>query len=70
MAKMIRRTKSWLWWLAGILCAWAFGPGAHAGEVARPGDKLPPDAGQPAVSPEQQKQAEKLVADYRAEGGD
>ena len=67
MTVLIGKTRSWLWWLAGFLCAWVFGPGAEAGEIARPGDNLPPDARQPAVkNAEQQKQAEKLVADYLA----
>ena len=64
MAQMIGRTGSWLYWMAGLLCAWVFGPRADAAEIARPSKNLPPDASQPAVNEEQQKRAEKLVADY------
>jgi hypothetical protein len=72
MAVMIGKSKSWLWWLAGFLCAFVFGSRAGAGEEGpravalygvRPG---PEGVDAPAVNPEQQKKAEGLVADYLA----
>jgi hypothetical protein len=72
MAVMIGKGKSWLWWLAGFLCAFVFGSRAGAGEEGpkavalygiRPG---PGGVDAPAVDPEQQKKAEQLVTDYLA----
>jgi len=72
MAVMIGKGKSWLWWLAGFLCAFVFGSRAGAAEEGpravalygiRPG---PGGVDAPAANPEQQKKAEGLVADYLA----
>ncbi|HOX04771.1 MAG TPA: hypothetical protein PK280_00095 [Planctomycetota bacterium] len=68
MAAMIGRGKSWLWWLAGFLCAFVFGARAGAAEAValygvRPG---PGGAEQPEVDPERQKKAGQLLADYLA----
>ena len=69
MAKMIGTTKSWIWWLGGLLCALAFGAQARAAEAValygirpRPGP-LPP-AKQPTVTDEEKAEAAKLVEKY------
>jgi hypothetical protein len=69
MARVIGKTKSWMWWVAGFFCALVFGRGAGAGEVPAPKPVygMPAPRGeQPTVLEAQQKQAEKLVADYLA----
>ena len=68
MAAMIGRSKSWFWWLAGLLCAFVFGSKAEAADAValygvRPG---PGEVDAPVANPEQQKKAEQLVADYLA----
>jgi hypothetical protein len=68
MARVIGRTKNWVWWITGTLCALVFGRPVFSGEQIqmdygvrqRP---LPP-VNQPAVSEEDRKKAEKLLADY------
>jgi hypothetical protein len=68
MARVIGQTKSWVLWIAGTLCALVFGRPVQSGEQIqmdygvrqRP---LPP-VNQPAVSEEDRKKAEKLLADY------
>ena len=67
MARIIDKTRSWMWWLAGLFCALIFGPAATAQEASvrygiRP---LPPVEG-PVVNEEQKNKAEKLMADYLA----
>jgi hypothetical protein len=69
MAAMIGRGKSWFWWLAGFLCALAFGSKAESAEAVALYGVRPVNPGgvdQPVVNPEQQKKAEGLVADYLA----
>jgi hypothetical protein len=67
MARMVGQTGSWLWWLAGALCALAFGRAVVAGEATEKyGVRPRPPADQPAVTEEQKRQAGKLVADYLA----
>ena len=46
MARMIGTTKSWMWWLGGLLCAAVFGGAAQAGEpvAVRYGIKIRPPA--------------------------
>lgn len=68
MAAMVGKGKSWFWWLAGFLCALAFGSKAEPAEAValygvRPG---PGGVDAPVANPEQQKKAEGLVADYLA----
>ena len=67
---MIGRTRSWLCWLAGALCALIFGANSRAGEAqAKYGVQLRPirpPADNPAVTAEQKQKAEQLVADYLA----
>jgi len=67
MARVIGSTKSWLWWLAGSLCALVFNAAARAGEImVKYGVAPRPPADQPAANEAQKKQAEKLVADCLA----
>jgi hypothetical protein len=73
MARVIGQTKSWVWWLAGALCALVFGAAARSeegpgmsgkyGVQARP---VRPPIDNPAVTDEQKQKAEKLVAEYLA----
>lgn len=67
MAAVIGRSKSWLWWLAGVLCALVFGRGGTAAETPTPPERGAPDvrevrvkARQPFTA-EQRAKAEKLV---------
>ena len=71
MARIAGRAGSWLWWLAGALCALAFGIRTRGGEpvpqppygvVPRPDPRFE----QPAVSQEQKDEAENLVKEYLA----
>ncbi len=65
MARAIGRTRSWLWWLAGCLCALVFGRGAKAAEgVATPEYGVRVQPVRQAVGSEQQKRAERLVEEY------
>lgn len=69
MAKMIGQTKSWLWWVAGFVCALVFGKNTCAGEMAKPKygvNIAPPPVEQPVANAEDVKKAEKLLADYLA----
>jgi hypothetical protein len=66
MDRMIGNTKTWVWWLAGLACAFVFQSVAKAGQMmlrygVRP---RPRPASQPAVSAEQKKKAAKLVTEY------
>jgi hypothetical protein len=63
MARMIGNTKTWLWWLGGLVCALVWGRSAGAGERREP---PPPPYGvrvNPVVE-KTRKQAEKLVDEY------
>jgi hypothetical protein len=69
---MIGRSKTWLWWLAGFLCALVFGRGGMAAEAqtaperGAPDDrKVVVDARQPFTAEERAK-AEKLIDAYLA----
>ncbi len=70
MAIMIGRTRTWLWWLGGLLCALAFGSRAEAGGAVAlygirprpPGPKID----EKAATEAQKKQAGKLVDEYLA----
>jgi hypothetical protein len=68
MARMIGQTKSWLWWLAGTLCALVFSAAARAGEAVAKKYGAPepirPPINNPAVTEEQKQKAEKLVVEY------
>jgi hypothetical protein len=70
MAAMIGRGKSWLWWLAGLVCALVFGPGVGAGELAPPkpvyGMPVPPVKDGPPADAEQQQKAEALLNEILA----
>jgi hypothetical protein len=66
---MIGSTKSWLWWLGGVLCALAFGSKAPAAVAARKYGVRPRPA--PSVKPgaateEGKKRAGKLIDEYMA----
>ena len=67
MARAIGRTKSWLWWLGGLLCTLAFG-GVGAAEEPEPeyGVRPRPRGKQPAASEADRKKAEGLVDQYLA----
>ncbi|HOX08581.1 MAG TPA: hypothetical protein PK280_19455 [Planctomycetota bacterium] len=66
MATMLGQTKSWVWWLAGALCAMVFSAAAKAGEmVAKYGVRpIRPPIDNPAITDEQKQKVEKLLADY------
>jgi hypothetical protein len=70
MARVIGGTKSWLWWLGGLLCAVVFGAEARpAQKIAlygvRPRPRVPPVKVDPkSVTEEQKKAAAKLVDEY------
>jgi len=70
---MIGTTKSWMWWLGGLLCAAVFGGAAQAGEpvAVRYGIKIRPPAPpvKPVASAEQKKKAAELVEAYLAGKG-
>ena len=70
MARLIGNTKTWLWWLGGLLCALIFGAEARgAAAQAEYGVRVRPP-GPPidtkSVTEEQKKKAGKLVDDYLA----
>jgi hypothetical protein len=65
MSAMIGRGQSWLWWLAGSLCALVFGRWAGAGELPAPKPVYGMPA-RPVVSEDDQKKAEGLLAEYLA----
>ena len=69
MSRVIGRTKSWVWWIAGTLCALIFGAAARAGEMAArygvPARPAPP-VESPEVTDGQQQKVEKLLDDYLA----
>jgi hypothetical protein len=69
MAVLIGRTKGWMWWIGGLLCAIVFGSRAEAAEARavygirpRPRPKLDTKS----VTEEQKKQAGKLVDTWMA----
>ncbi len=70
MAVLIGRTKTWVWWLGGLLCALAFGSRAEAAEAVAlygirarpPGPKID----EKAATEAQKKQAGTLVDEYLA----
>lgn len=68
MAAMIGRGKSWLWWLAGCLCAFLLGPRANAGAAPAPVYGMParPPDGQVAPDAAQQQKAEGLLNEILA----
>ena len=76
MAVIIGRSKSWLWWLAGFLCALVFGRGAGGAEaVAKYGVEAPgpgfvaPAVPRPPPPSENFKQrASQLIDEYLAGG--
>ena len=71
MAAMIGKGKSWLWWLAGCLCALLLGPragGADAGPAPVYGMPVPPPDKQPLNNAEQQQKAEGLVNELMTPG--
>jgi hypothetical protein len=68
MARMVGRTKSWVWWLTGVVCAVVFGRAA-AGEPGPQPEygiriRRPRKAVRPAVTEQQRKQAARLVDEY------
>jgi hypothetical protein len=75
MAMIIGRSKSWLWWLAGLFCALVFGRAAGAAE-AQPeyGVRVDPKAAVPAMpakprppapdSDDLKQKANKLIDEY------
>ncbi len=66
MARAARRAKTWVWYLAGCLCALVWGRSAEAGTPPEP---PPPPYGVRAVHPDvekNRKKAEKLVDEYLA----
>jgi hypothetical protein len=68
---MIGSTKTWLWWIGGLICATAFGrasAGAPVGAQPEYGIRArwPKQARKPAVTAEQKKRAAKLVDEYMA----
>ena len=65
MAAMLGRGKSWLWWLAGSLCALVFGRWAGSGESPPPKPVYGMPA-RPVVSEQDEKQAEGLISEYLA----
>lgn len=67
MARMIGRTGSWLWWLAGCACALAFGPRARGADFApRPkyGVEPMPAPVVPEVGEAERRQAEELIDEH------
>lgn len=68
MAAMIGRGKSWLWWVAGCLCALLLGPRAGGAEAPAPvyGMPVPPPDNRPANDAEKQKLAEGLISEILA----
>lgn len=72
MARMIGRTKSWVWWLMGTLCALVFSGrawGLEGGLKPKYGVEpmaTPPPTAQPSVSEKQRQAAEALVEQYLA----
>jgi len=70
MARAIGRTKSWAWYLAGVMCAVVFGRAAAGEAVAQPeyGIRVrrPVKLTKPAVTKEQKEEAAKLVDKYMA----
>jgi hypothetical protein len=68
MARLAGRTKSWVWWMAGLLCALIWGQPAGAGTpiepIQPPYGVRPIRRGPPKVKPEDRKKAEKLVDEY------
>jgi hypothetical protein len=66
MAVMIGRTKGWIWWLAGLLCAALFGSRAEAAAAkalygVRPRPRPMPRIDEKSVTEAQKKKAGKLV---------
>jgi len=63
MAAMIGKGKSWLWWLAGFVCALVLGPRAGAVEAPAPvyGMPVPPPDDRPPADADAQKKAEALL---------
>lgn len=69
MAKMIGRTSSWLYWVAGLICALVFGKATYGGEQLQADYGIrqrPRPIEQPAANPEDVKKAEQIVAEYLA----
>jgi len=65
MSAMIGRGQSWLWWLAGSLCALVFGRWAGAGELPAPKPVYGMPA-RPVVNEQDQQKAEALLGEYLA----
>ncbi len=68
MAAMIGKGKSWLWWLAGFVCALVLGPRAGAVEAPAPvyGMPVPPPDDRPPADADAQKKADELVSGFLA----
>jgi len=72
VARMIGRTKSWFWWLAGFICALVFGGRAQGSEMqpeygvrVRPPVR-PPPIKREAISAKERRQVEDLVERHLA----
>jgi hypothetical protein len=70
---MINGTRSWLWWLGGLLCAFVFSSEAPAAVAAKrygvrpfPRPAPPPPVTPTRVTEEQKKRAGKLIDEYMA----
>jgi len=71
MERMIGRTKSWVWWLGGVLCAVVFGGIADADAAVARKPKYgvkprPRPNARPSAKPEDIKKADKVVETYLA----